>query len=73
MAAKLEDLTPEQLALYNATPDILDTDFSNGRQPIDPILSGPQRAAALAVTVTARRECWPGRAEVKAPSVGVND
>lgn len=83
MAVRLEDLTPEQLALYNATPDISDdeidcsdiaeTDFSDGLQLIDPTLSGPERAAALADAVMARRERRLRHAEAKAPSVGVND
>ena len=83
MAVKLEDLTPEQLALYNSTPgisdeeidcsDIPETDFSDGVQLIDPTLTGAERAAALADTATARRESRVKRAEAKAPSVGIND
>ncbi len=83
MAVRLEDLTPEELALYNATPDILDdeidcsdipeTDFSEGIQLIDPTLSGPERAAAMADAVVVRRGRRSKSAEAKAPSVGVDD
>ena len=83
MAVKLEDLTPEQLALYNSTPDISDdeidcsdiseTDFSDGIQLIDPTLTGPERAAALADAVIARKECRLRRNEAKTSSVGVTD
>ena len=83
MAVKLEDLTPEQLALYNSTLDVSDdeidrsdipeTDFSDGIQLIDPALSGPERAAALADAVEARRKSRLKRAEDKAPSVGINE
>ena len=83
MAVKLEDLTPEQLALYNATPDISDdeidssdipdTDFSDGIQLIDPTLSAPERAAALADAVIARRERRLRRVESETPPVGVVD
>ena len=83
MAVKLEDLTPEQLALYNATPDIPDdeidcsdipeTDFSDGLQLIDPTLSGPERAAALADAVIAHRKSRIKSAETETSSVGVND
>ena len=81
MEVKLEDLTPEQLALYNSTPDIPDdeidcsdipeTDFSDGIQLIDPTLTGPERAAALADAVIARKERRLSRDETKTPSVGV--
>ena len=83
MAVRLEDLTPEQLALYNATPDIPDekidcsdipeTDFSDGIQLTDPTLTGTERAAALADAVIARRKSRVKRAEAKTPSVGIND
>ena len=80
MAVRLEDLTPEQLALYDSAPDIPDdeidcsdipeTDFSDGIQLIDPALTGPERAAALADAAIARRERRPRRAETEAPHVG---
>ena len=83
MAVKLEDLTPEQLALYNSTPgipddeidcsDIPETDFSDGIQLTDPTLTGPERAAALADAVIARKERRLSRDETKTPSVGVAD
>lgn len=83
MAVKLEDLTPEQLALYNSTPDVPDdeidcsdvseTDFSDGIQLADSTLTGPERATALADAVIARRKSRLKHAEDKAPSVGVND
>ena len=83
MAVKLEDLTPEQLALYNSTPDISDeeidcsdipeTDFSDGIQLADPTLTGDERAAALTDAVIARRKSRLKRAEDKTPSVGIND
>ena len=83
MAVKLEDLTPEQLALYNSTPDIPDdeidcsdlpeTDFADGIQLIDPTLTGAERAAALADAVIARKEDRLRGDESKAPSVGIDD
>ncbi len=83
MAVKLEDLTPEQLALYNSTPDIPDdeidcsdiseTDFSDGIQLADSTLTGPERAAAMADAVIERRKSWLKRAEDKAPPIGIND
>ena len=80
MAIRLEDLTPEQLALYNATPDVPDdeidfsdipeTDFSDGIQITDPTLSGAGRAAALADIVIARRERRLRQVETETSSVG---
>ena len=83
MAVRLEDLTPEQLALYNSTPDITDeeidcsdipeTDFSEGVQVTAPTSSGPERAAALADAVIARRKSRLKCAEAETPPIGVND
>ena len=83
MAVKLEDLTPEQLDLYNSTPDVPDdeidcsdipeTDFSDGIQLADSNLTGPERAAAMADAVMARREDRLRRDEAKVPSVGINE
>ena len=83
MAVELEDLTPEQLALYNSTPDVPDdeidcsdipeTDFSDGIQLIDPTLTGTGRAAALSDAMIARRERRSRRDEAKTPSFGVAD
>lgn len=83
MAVKLEDLTPEQLALYNSTLDVSDdeidcsdvseTDFSDGIQLADSTLTGPERASAMADAVVARRERRRRRAHAETPSAGIAD